>query len=113
MSEEKKDSIIERITKVRLRWYIVVGISIGFVIGGVNAFISYSEPSTTEPLFTWKEYQNVKYKMCPEDYLWYDGHVNGCVPNGLVGQISASEGYVHQYPTTTNQDGTTSFNPSD
>ncbi len=111
--DKKEDSIIEKITKVRLRWYVVIGIIFGFGIGGVNVFLTYSDTTSPNPDFSWTEYQNVKYKMCPEDYLWYDGHVNGCVSNGLVGQISASEGYVNQYPTVMNDDGTNDFQAPD
>ncbi len=97
----KTGNLIEKISKIRYRWWLIAGGLIGFAISS-PVFAPYTTQTNSgivaHPYATWLDLQ-IGYMNCPDGKIWYSGYMRGCVPVELEGDSIASESYVMTYPT--------------
>lgn len=107
--DKKEDSIINKITKVRLRWYVVVGALLGLAIGTPTLvpLVSFSD-LPDHPFAEWTD-SRIPFKDCPEHQLWYRGYMSGCVPEQFDGLARDSEIFIQKFPTVFDENGMNTF----
>ena len=104
-NKAKNEKLIEKISKMRYRWWLIAGALIGFAIAS-PAFVPYTTNSgiVEHPYATWLDLQ-ISNMNCPDGKIWYTGYMRGCVPIELEGNSIASESYVMTYPTKFDEKG--------
>ncbi len=104
--------IFQKIAKARMRWWIIAGALLGFAIGTPTIVPYVTSGLPDHPYAEWTD-SRLPFKDCPQDYLWFNGYSEGCVPQHLVGKTSSSEKYVEQNPSFFNDEGKNILNVKD
>lgn len=98
--KDENEKLIEKISRIRYRWWLIAGALIGIVIA-LPAFAPYYTTNSgfvEHPYATWVD-MKISYMNCPDGKIWYTGYSKGCVPIGLVDNSIASESYITTHPT--------------